>query len=284
MDWQFKNLVFQAFDTFPPFGGLYQLAHRLGSQRHVPRLTHRSLKSYMIPVERFKEMPRARTAFEFGAGRGLITPLLLKHAGAETIYAYDLQRLASVRQVNAVIGQLEAVAGIPGAPIQSLDDLAKRYSIIYRAPGDARDTGLPDGSVDLVYSTATLEHIPPDQIRQILSECRRILQPEGRMSFTIDYHDHYASSDRAIGFMNFYQFGDEEWRKYNSGRHFQNRLRHSDYISLFEEVGLRVLAQTPIFDEWSERDLERVQLHPRFERYSHQDLTASNGLFLLGLR
>ena len=282
VNWRLKNLAFRVMETTPAFDGVYRFGRRLMSRRYIPQVNERSLKSYMIPVDVFRAIPDAEVAFEFGAGRGLITPLLLSLAGAKRVIACDLQRLASIEQVNAVISQLAMLGHGSGNQIKSFDDLERRYKVYYDAPGDARKTGLPDGSVDLIYSTATLEHIPVSQIRQILAEARRILKPDGRISFTIDYHDHFARGDPSIGYLNFYQFGDKEWGRYNSDLHYQNRLRHSDFVSLFTEEGFQIFQQTPVFDEWSERDLNRVTLHPQFRHYSHVDLTASNGIFVLG--
>lgn len=36
-----------------------------------------------------------------------------------------------------------------------------------------------------------------------------------------------------------------------------------------------------MFKLWSENDLERGELNARFRDYSHEDLTASNGYFVL---
>lgn len=38
---------------------------------------------------------------------------------------------------------------------------------------------LPDNSVDLIYTSHFIEHIPYDQVNKFLSECRRILKPGG---------------------------------------------------------------------------------------------------------
>lgn len=281
MNWRLKCLGFKIFQAIP-FGGVaYRLAQRIVTGRYIPNVTQATLGTYSIPVEAFKRIEGARVALEFGAGRGLITPLLLSAAGAKEAYAYDLQRLAHIEQVNAVIAQLADLTAGDWQPIVDFAELEQRYGVIYRAPGDARATGLADGSVDLIYSTATMEHIPPDQIREILRECRRILQPEGRICFTIDYHDHYSTSDRTIGFMNFYQFSEEEWRRYNPDMHHQNRLRHSDYVKLFREEGWKIVEQRSATKQCSETHLARVKLHPSFAHYSREDLIASNGYFLL---
>ena len=281
MNWRLKCAAFRLFEALPFGQSAYRLAQRLVTGRYRFAVTETRLKTYSIPVEVFRAIPGAETALEFGAGRALVTPLLLSHAGARQVYAYDLQRLASIDQVNAAIAQLRAFRDGEWPQVADFTALEERYRIAYRAPGDARSTGLPDGSVDLIYSTATLEHIPPDQIGAILRECVRILSPRGRLCFTIDYHDHYASADRGIGYWNFYRFSDEEWQRYNPGSHYQNRLRHSDYRRLFVEAGLQILEGRPLFETWSERDLARTELHPRFRGYSHEDLTASNGYWVL---
>lgn len=280
MNWRFKALAFRIFEVMPGGGVAHRLAQRFVTGRYIPKVTAASLPTYSIPVEAFQSIPDAKVALEFGAGRGLISPLLLSRV-AERTYALDLQRLAHIDQVNAVIGQLASLTEGDWSPVESFSELEERYGVIYRAPADARCTGLPDASVDLIYSTAVLEHVPADQIRAILTECKRILQPNGRICCTIDYHDHYASSDPNIGFMNFYQFSPEEWRRYNPGIHYQNRLRHSDFAKLFTEEGWEIVAQRPIFQAWSETDLARVKTHEDFVHYTHEDLTAASGYFLL---
>lgn len=274
-------MAFKVFEALPFGDALYRTSQRLVTGRYLPKVNETSLKTYMIPVEALNAISGAQVSLEFGAGRGLLTPLLLGAAGAKTAYAYDLQRLANLDQVNHVLARLGALRNETWKPVTSFEELRENYNVDYRAPGDARATGLDDNSVDLIYSTATLEHIPPASIREILGECKRILKPEGRMCFTIDYHDHYASADPSIGYMNFYQFGEREWRKFNPPTHYQNRLRHSDYVSIFQGEGLQILEQTPLFETWSESDLTRVKVHEQFQHYSHEDLTASNGYFLL---
>jgi SAM-dependent methyltransferase len=284
LDWRVKCLGFKLIETLPFGRPLYRLLQKRVTGRYLPKVSEASLKSYGLHVDQFKALKNPRVAMEFGAGRGLITALMLGQAGAHRVYAFDLERLASPEQVNAVISQLgrRVPGGMP--PIDDLDQLSETYGIEYRAPGDARATGLPEGSVDYIYSSATLEHIPEPEIRQILREAKRVLSPDGRLCFTIDYHDHYASADPGIGYFNFYRFGAREWRRYNPDMHYQNRMRHSDFIRLFEEEGLAILEQRPIFDTWTDRDYERVPLHPEFAHYSVEDLKTSNGFFLLAPR
>lgn len=48
------------------------------------------------------------------------------------------------------------------------------------------EAGLPDGSVDVVYSISTIEHIPVELLPSILAEVERILVPGGRFVLTVD--------------------------------------------------------------------------------------------------
>src|SRR5439155_13415093 len=122
-------------------------------------------------------------------------------------------------------------------------ELAERFGINYRAPGDARQTGLPARSLDCVTSSNTLEHIPRDDIRAILRECHRCLRDDGVMSFLIDYQDHYSYFDKKISGLNFLQYSDRTWMLYNPSLHYQNRLRHKDYLALFAETGWEVIEE-----------------------------------------
>ena len=127
---------------------------------------------------------------------------------------------------------------LPTAAIDTVDlvsSLRKLYGIEYRAPCDARATGLAADSVDCVTSTSTLEHIDPSDIGGILRECHRILRADGIMSMAVDYTDHYAISQ-----YNFLRYSDRAWKMFNPQLHFQNRQRHADYVRLFEASGFEL--------------------------------------------
>ena len=53
------------------------------------------------------------------------------------------------------------------------------WGVDYRAPADARATGMAEGTIDCAISVETLEHIPPADISAILKEIHRILRPDG---------------------------------------------------------------------------------------------------------
>lgn len=281
MNWRLKCLAFHVLGKLPLGKAVHSTLQKIVTGRYFQTITPAALAAYSFHVDNFRRLTPGGVALEFGAGRNLLTPLLLSHAGAAKVYAYDLTRLATLEQINDVIRKLQA--HIPGtwADVKSFDDLAKRYRIEYRAPGDARHTELADGSVDFICSTSTLEHIPPPDIRAILVECKRLLSARGVMSFIIDYHDHYGTADSAITRWNFYRYDSRSWRKYNPSNHYQNRLRHSDHARAFAELGLAAEIDRRIVPDWASPELERSRIDAEFSHYSRDDLITSNGHFLL---
>jgi len=278
MDWRLKCIAFHVLRYSPR--SFYLFLQRHVTRRYFSTLTDDAINVYSYHVRNFAQLGTGRI-LEFGAGTDLITALLLSKTSAKEILAYDIERLATVEQVNHVIRQLRKRGGDWPEITNLEDDLVHLYRIRYCAPGDARRTGLPAGSVDFFCSTSTLEHIPAPDIRAILKECRRIASPRALFSFIIDYHDHYATTDSSITGANFYRYSDAIWRLCNPPNHYQNRLRHSDFQHIFEAEDMETIEARAILSNIS---IDRHRLHPRFRSYSLEDLQAHNGFFCLRAR
>lgn len=185
--------------------------------------------------------------FEFGAGWDLHIPQLLWCFGVHEQVVVDIRPLVRPTLVRDVARRLAGrprhpdMVRVPPDPGDAgVDVHLQRLGIDYRAPCDARATGLPPGSVDVITSTNTLEHIPPADIVDILRECDRILSPDGWMSFQIDYRDHFSYFDGRLSIYNFLRFDEDAWRRYSPALHFQNRLRHADHLALIRQAGFEV--------------------------------------------
>jgi ubiquinone/menaquinone biosynthesis C-methylase UbiE len=158
-------------------------------------------------------------------------------------------------------------------------DLKIAYGIDYRAPCDARHTGLTSGSVDAVTSTDTLEHIPERHIGATLAECHRLLRDGGVMSCQIDYKDHYSYSDPQISPYHFFRYSDRRWALFSQSLHYQNRLRHSDYLRRIAAAGFELLEEFRVGG--SSEDLETIRLAPlasRFRAYHLTDLATKSSV------
>ncbi len=224
------------------------------------------------------------TFYEFGAGWDLAIPLAYALLGVGRQLLVDIRPSARIELVRETIvafsrlrPQLEEAAGRPlrdlGDPVSSLGELDARYGIRYLAPRDARDTGLPAGSVDFVSSTDTCEHIPAEDLGAIFAECRRLLRPGGTFSCRIDLQDHYSYFDRGLSRYNFLRYSDRAWALVNSPLHFQNRLRAPEYVRLVREAELELVVENPSgpSDEGRAK-LQSMPLAERFRGYSPGEL------------
>lgn len=266
MDWRLKALAFRALEV--P-GGAW--AHYL-LQRYVTRSWPRPVATLdaLASVARrvvddydrhFGGVPAK--VLELGAGRDLAVPLALRGLGVRQAVACDVERLARLDLVQHAADRL-----LSGHVHFGGRDDVRAFGVDYRAPHHVSDG---DGPVDCSCSNEVLEHVPVDQLPGLLMALRAVTK--GITTHSIDYSDHYARSDRSVSRLNFLRYSDAEWRPFNSGRQFVNRLRHSDYISMFRDAGFTIV------EESSTRGVppSDLAIATQFRRYDQDDLFATKG-------
>lgn len=244
--WKIKSFIFAFVDFFDSPSILYFLQKYVTKRTQVGTLNVSPIwqahKGYM------KKYSATGKVFEFGAGKTLAQNLYLSDAVREQIVV-DLNPMIDLDLVENVRYQLSKVVDLPSVEkIETLQILA-RYGIDYRAPYDAAKTDLGAKSIDACISTNTLEHIPEESIVSIFEELYRTLKDDGIISAKIDYSDHYAHTDKSISMLNYLKFDKNTWNKYNHNCHFQNRLRHYEYLIIFERIGFVVIEEDLVFEE-----------------------------------
>jgi hypothetical protein len=298
MDWRYKLLVQLALSWIPKGESWNYLL-----QRHVTRtipISEAGFNAAVFSARRHIDALRRylrrsiseATFYEFGAGWDLTIPLAYYGLGAQHQILVDIRRLARLDLANDSIRKYQTMPcdfGIARRPAKYLNErqldlsvqLQKHYGIDYRAPCDARRTGLPSSSIDCITSTDTLEHIPPADIVKILQECHRILCDDGVISFVIDYDDHYSYFDPKISKYNFLQYSDRLWAMFNPPLHHQNRLRHRDYLKLLQNEGFDVVEdQRKDASDLEMNILSQLSLAKRFKSYSVPELAVHSALIV----
>ena len=101
------------------------------------------------------------------------------------------------------------------------------------------------------------------------------------MSMKIDYTDHYSHTDKSIGPYNFLSFGEGAWKLLNPRNHYQNRLRHIDYIKIFIAAGFQVIEEHYEIPEDAQAALSSIKLDKRFRKYALDELMTIYGHFVL---
>jgi SAM-dependent methyltransferase len=299
MRWLVKAATQSVFSVLPRGERLnYQFQRRV--IRSLPATDARFRRKLVRAFQHFDAFAhygRARDPvfYEFGAGWDLAVPLAYYGLGVDRQILVDIRPIVRLELVNDSIRKFEAnkhaleeESGRTlrpfGAPdVSSVAELEERFGIRYLAPCDARDTGLPAESIDFISSTDTMEHIPEDDLFRILVECRRLLKPDGLMSYRIGMEDHYAYFDRSVSHYNFLRYSDSVWRLLNPALHYQSRLRHPDYARLAREAGLEIIEDRPSRPTDADLAILRgMELAPRFrDAYSLEEVGIKAGTFVV---
>ncbi|MEY9362209.1 methyltransferase domain-containing protein [Bradyrhizobium yuanmingense] len=284
MRWQTKARAFSVLSNIPWGEDLHYALQRYVTRR-LPRPERQVRSIYTLAQrllgvhDRYSIRPlRDSTFYEFGAGRDLIIPLAFSAHGARRFITVDIERLAKLELIRANAAVISRLSGTDHPDLNSVEDLERYWHIDYRAPADARTTGLPAGSIDCAVSVETLEHIPKSDIAAILKELRRIMRPDGLILMQIDYGDHFKGFDPSISSFNFLTYSDEDWAPFQSRFQYVNRLRHSEYLQLFREAGFELLSDQPDRRPPEQQILER--LAPRFRNFSPEDLFTLGSLIV----
>ncbi|HYZ17495.1 MAG TPA: class I SAM-dependent methyltransferase [Candidatus Acidoferrum sp.] len=293
LHWRIKAFGYRVFDALPQGHELYLLSQKYVTKTLPRRGAAASEQTAIVRQHRaaLDALPPNPVYFEFGAGWDLYANLVQWCYGLDRQCVYDLRRWARASHVNAALRHLHAEPPPNAArvPTQSVDDahldddLRRFYGIDYRAPADAGATGLRSGSVDCIATTSVLEHIPENQLRRLLRECKRLMHRDSLMSHVIDYSDHYAHGNAVMSPYNFLRYSQQAWRRYNPDVHFQNRWRHADYRCLFEELGFRVVHESLYIPEDARAQLQCVPLAQPFAGRRFEELAPLGAHLILAL-
>lgn len=273
MHWKTKATLQNAVSRLPSessYATYYWLQRHFGGLRHInPVARLRAGIETWRQIEKLGRDPFDKTFFEVGTGRVPMTPLAYWLMGAKRVVTIDLnpylkeeltkeclQYIASHTQEMQVLfgprlnrSRFEALLDLQRQADFDLQNLLDLCHIFYIAPGDATRTSLEPAAIDFHTSFNVFEHIPRDVLLAILTEGNRIISSTGLFVHRVDYSDHFSHSDMRISPINFLQYSDAQWNRYAGNRYmYMNRLRHDDFLALFESVRHVILAAEPTVD------------------------------------
>jgi hypothetical protein len=240
MHWKTKAAIFRVLVAMP-FAD--QLLY--GLQRYVTREWPRPtvpLDNLLKAARRLEQAASGRNGrfVEIGAGGDLAIAIAIRMLGVEHVTCVDITRLARLPLIQHAANHMAQRLGMKAPSLRSWDDL-EAFGISYLAPGELGQLADQRGTFDCFFTADTLEHIPGPALRAVLGSARELLKPDGISVHFIDYSDHYARRSDSSRF-NFLTFDHAAWRPYNTRLHYVNRLRHSQYLTMFAETGYSIVA------------------------------------------
>jgi SAM-dependent methyltransferase len=301
MNWKIKGVVQKVLSSVP--GGVWMndvLQRTAGELRHFEDVVDsKVVDDWLVLARHTRKLNRPAQGLVFtevGTGWFPTLPLCYYLAGARECYTFDLNRhlnaAETVRMARRLKNHLPAIAEACVRPLADVEasyaalqpaldsgdamDLLRRAGIVYRAPGDASATGLPDASVDVAFSNSVLEHVPRNVIQAMFHEQRRILKPGGLAVHSVNCGDHYAYFDRALNPVAYLTYSERDWSFWNNDLLYQNRLRPRDFLEMASAAGLELplvefRAKQALLDK-----LPSLKIDPAFAAYPPEQLCCTS--------
>lgn len=298
MDWRVKGIT-QKVLGFVPGGTLLGHCLRcwLGELSNVSRDVAAKVADWQGLMDNLRAAGvgsvRGATICEIGAGWHPTIPLCFYLAGAESMLATDINRhmddKIAMQALDALEPHLDEIvhcaksgAGATRERLNrlrnadSLEHMLSLARITYRHGHTAGHVGYcTPRSIDIVYSNNVLEHVPAAEITKLSHDTARVLRKGGVAVHAVACNDHYAHFDRSISFVNFLQYSDEEWRKWDNGILWQNRLRAPDFVRLCNIPAALVIYRRQYTRSGSIEAIKSMSIHERFAGYALEDLAAT---------
>lgn len=142
--------------------------------------------------------------------------------------------------------------------------MLERCRATYLTQGLDSLSTVPDGSIDFVWSHATLEHIRADDFPATARELRRVMAPDGLASHEIDLADHLGD---ALNHLRLSRRISESKIMQTSG-FYSNRMRYSEILDTFRAADFD--CKVVRVSRWPEIPTPRSRLAPEFS-YSSED-------------
>jgi len=311
MNWRVKAFIQKCIAVFPKnlsYEVYFQMQHHFGRVNKPYNPVNPPSGGISEGVRFLKKIQNAgyiysdKVFFEIGTGWVALVPLTYWLAGAKKTITIDLNpwlRKELIKEsISYIVNNQEEIKSVMGeffneerlrALIEffkpnkfNVNEYLEFCHIEYISPGDAAKTSLPDGSVDYHTSSAVLEHIPLNELKEILKEGNRIIKNDGLFINDIDYSDHYAPIDPGITTIHFLRYSEEEHKKFIHRFHYVNRLRHDDFIELFKTSGHEFLE----IDARKDKDLEeklkngKIELDKYFMEKGNEILSITSSWFV----
>lgn len=234
--------------------------------------------------------PLDKDCLELGTGWSPVIPLVFYLSGCKSLLLIDGQRLMDDHTFQETCKQLMDHSKEISAKIKLEEHSVKNklsklatmplrsalteINCNYLAPYDLLNTDIPDQSVDIITSRAVLEHIPPEIVKNLFYQFKKLLRKDGAMCHIIDNSDHWEHNDKSISRLNFLKYSKSAFNIISSMNplDYQNRLRHSQYKKMLEDASFRVVYDESPPDDKALDDLSSFKIHPYFNQFSREDL------------
>lgn len=301
--WRTKIFI-QSVLSYLPLGNKLNDLCQLWNGTYSPKSMERALWLRIDALNKARKHVslNGSTAVEIGTGWVAYMPILLYLYGARRCYTYDhiphLQFNMITRFLKIIGKNLKKISALSNIPLKELEHRLKNIDgennleeflrvagIKYKAPSNAGDTGLADGSVDLVLSYAVLAHVPRKALTCLLKEVARLISDHGKSFHCIGLFDPNHKVGSKVSKLNFLKYSPRFYNFFiNNKMNYHNRLREPEYLKLFKECGYCVEYLESEVDESDMAMLGQMKVAEEFRRFDNRQLAVWKMSVILSAR
>jgi SAM-dependent methyltransferase len=253
-----------------PFG--YHLWQKLGLFRHgkMDEVTYvQGVFDKHIRRAGLTNQLNGKTVLELGPGDSLATAVIAACYGASVILIDSGDyAIRDVRLYQSFANRLKE-QGLDAPDLsraECREDVLKICGAKFLPNGLSSLQTIADGSVDLIFSQAVLEHVRLHEFLETMKECNRILRTGGAASHDVDLKDHLG------GGLNNLRFHKSIWESnfFVRSGFYTNRIRFSEMIGMIEQAGFNIEAVNAY--RWDVFQINKKSLSPDFASITDDDL------------
>jgi hypothetical protein len=241
VDWRIKGAIQKALEITPFGDRIHAALHQKRGMRFDDECDLK-VDDWRIMMDHLRASHvgvAGATVVEIGTGWYPTFPVCLLLAGAARVHTFDITRNLNPKLVRALVARLRI-------HVETI----------------ARAAGRPPHAIEAR--------------RRLLAEGLARSQPGGAVFHSVNCGDHYAYFDPSISQLNYLQFSDLEWQRWNNKFHYQNRLRAKEFPALAARAGFVIEIDASNVHPQRLAELSSIRVDPGFSRYTREELALTN--------
>tara|TARA_R100000935_G_C2812432_1_gene155635 strand:- start:458 stop:1333 length:876 start_codon:yes stop_codon:yes gene_type:complete len=275
-----KSYLFQILENFPEKLGdrLYHSIQIASNGKDVKSKMSANYNTYLT----FKEITEklgisisGKKIIEIGSGWLPIMPYFFKYLGQiELVESYDLNEHYNKNSILNLNELFQKEFNVNVLPSNS-NNFFLPESLKYHPKTNLVSAKLP--AANLVFSRFVLEHVTPEDIKEMHLKFIKELPPRSYIIHFISPGDHRAYVDKTLSLQDFLKYSDADWEKKHTRFDYHNRLRLPQYVDIFSAIGLEIVYldySNPSFESEAFKNFKQLKLHKDFEIFTDEELTA----------
>lgn len=277
----FRLFVYKILQMLPNnladlvFYFMQKLFGQLGVEKYLE-----SGKFFVNSIVNSKNFNGKFAAIEIGTGWYPVVPfILLDNQDSTEIFSYDLRNLMSAKNFQETCNMLNVN--------KNLYNRFHYKSGVNLVNYNFDEIELKNGEQLIVFSKATLQHIPYETIKAIHENLIKKF-PCHRVFHLINCNDHRQHTDKKLSKYEFLKYNEEFWLKNCTRFDFHNRMRVSEYKILFKDLGYNIVNSE--CEKLSENQIELFNreilpfMDQRFRKFSTIENMSGSLFFELEIR